>query len=482
VDRIPKPDIIHGNSPIETAAAILRHPTAPALFVCHGWGSRDAFPPKLASIVRYVAVSEHARDELIIFHGIPESNITLHHNPVDLERFPKRGPLPDAPKRALVFSNTLTEANHLKEIRNICAQAGISLDVVGLGMGTARNDPESILQDYDLVFAKGRAALEALATGCAVILCDAEEAGEMVTCENYDLLRLRNFGLRTMQIPALAQTLATQLKRYSPASAAAVMERVRKTEGLVEATSALVELYNSVSQDFQKDFVADWNEERRATARFLDSIAPTSNTFFVASQLAPVEKRARRAEVKLLRLADTLGMEVLPEAQLAQIEIRQISSMSACQAGEEFEVGVEISNQSEAVISSLGPFPIHIAYHWLLPSGELEHFEGNRSELYPPLKPKQRFVYAARIVAPKASGHYTLRLTLVQESVIWLDQLNVYSDMNCEVVGEAIDETCIPANSSEKNKYLSELSALSTLSRVVELSSEHSRLHALPEA
>ena len=44
--------------------------------------------------------------------------------------------------------------------------------------------PEAILGDYDLVFAKARAAMEAMATGCAVILCDRVGAGPLVCRAN----------------------------------------------------------------------------------------------------------------------------------------------------------------------------------------------------------------------------------------------------------------------------------------------------------
>lgn len=151
-----------------------------------------------------------------------------------------------------MFSNTLTELNHLPAIQEACAEADLSLDTVGLGTGTARSDPETILGEYDVVFAKGRAALEALATGCAVILADISGFGEMVTTENYDLLRLRNFGLRTFVLPPVKETILSQLKRYDPEDAAKVTERVRRSEGLRAATLALVEIYEAAIKEFRQ--------------------------------------------------------------------------------------------------------------------------------------------------------------------------------------------------------------------------------------
>ncbi len=63
-------------------------------------------------------------------------------------------------------------------------------------MGTLVDDPERILPRYDLVFAKGRCALEAMAAGCAVIVCDAVGLGEMVTHGSVEEMRRWNFGAR----------------------------------------------------------------------------------------------------------------------------------------------------------------------------------------------------------------------------------------------------------------------------------------------
>ena len=62
-------------------------------------------------------------------------------------------------------------------LRDACRESGITLDVIGLGSGRGCAAPETVLGDYDLVLAKGRAALEALAIGTAVIVCDAAGLG-----------------------------------------------------------------------------------------------------------------------------------------------------------------------------------------------------------------------------------------------------------------------------------------------------------------
>lgn len=53
--------------------------------------------------------------------------------------------------------------------------------MAGSGMETSTDNPEHLLSNYDLVFAKARCALEAMAAGAAVVLCDKTGLGSMVS-------------------------------------------------------------------------------------------------------------------------------------------------------------------------------------------------------------------------------------------------------------------------------------------------------------
>jgi hypothetical protein len=77
------------------------------------------------------------------------------------------------------------------------------------------------------VFAKARAAIEAMAVGCAVILCDARGAGTLVTSANVEELRHWNFGFRVLTAPLTAAQLQSQIKSYDAADAAAVSAWIR---------------------------------------------------------------------------------------------------------------------------------------------------------------------------------------------------------------------------------------------------------------
>jgi hypothetical protein len=96
-------------------------------------------------------------------------------NFADLSQLPPRAPLPPRPARALVFSNSADA--HLWAVRAACERHGVPVEAIGAGVGQLAAEPAALLARYDLVFAKGRAAIEALASGAAVILATPRARG-----------------------------------------------------------------------------------------------------------------------------------------------------------------------------------------------------------------------------------------------------------------------------------------------------------------
>jgi len=258
------PDIIHGNSAVETMTALLHFQNAPAIFVCHAWRGALSKPPKFPRILRYVAVDDTCADRLLYEEGIAS---TVLLNGVDLTRFaPRQTPLPPKPQRALVFGNTAHAATHPGVIRDACSAAGIALDVVGESAGTAVGEPEAILRNYDLVFAKAKCALEAMASGAAVILCDVAGLGGMVRSEDVARLRRINFGVRSLSESWSVESVLREIRAYDAADASRVAATIRATASSDAMHEQLVALYESV---IAEGFTRDAEAEGRAAAAFL---------------------------------------------------------------------------------------------------------------------------------------------------------------------------------------------------------------------
>lgn len=268
------PDLIHGQHHIAAMTALLHFPGVPALYVCHGWQPWEETPPRFPRILRYVAVDYTTRERLVSEEGIPPERVEVVLNFVDLDRFRPRPPLPAKPRRALVLSNQASESTFLPVVREACERFGIALDVAGVASGGPVDRPEELLPGYDLIFAKGRAAMEGMAVGTAVVLCDQVGAGPLVTSAELDRLRPLNFGIRTLRDPLTAGVLASQIERYDPADAAEVSRRIRATAGIEEAVDRMTALYEEVLAEHRRKGNPPAEEESRAAAAYLRWLTP----------------------------------------------------------------------------------------------------------------------------------------------------------------------------------------------------------------
>ena len=258
------PDIIHGHHEIAAMQAFLAFRGVPGIFVVHDRLHHSDIPPRFPRILRYVAVDDNCRERLVEA-AIPAERIAVVLNWVDLARFRPRAPLPAQPQRALLFSNYATEKTHLGVVREACARVGLRLDVIGAAAGRPCARPEAVLGQYDLVFAKARCALEALAVGAAVILCDARGVGPFVTGAELDRLRRLNLGMRTLRDPLRAEILVREIARYDAGDAGEVSRRVRATAGLDPAVEQLLATYHDVIAEHAREPVDEEAEARAAT-------------------------------------------------------------------------------------------------------------------------------------------------------------------------------------------------------------------------
>ncbi len=263
------PDLIHGQHHLETMTALAMFPGTPALYACHGCLPWQEAAPVHPRILHYLAVNDAVRDRLVFEAGVSPDKITIALNFVDLEQFRPRPALPARPAKALIFSNYASEANYVGIIRERCELRGIRLDVAGYASGSHCATPGLLLGDYDLVFARGRSAIESLAIGTAVICCDHEGMGEMVTPQNLDHLRRNNFGLRVLDRPLRADQLDEQIDRYDPESASKASALIRASAGLDLASAHIVECYRMVLDQWHASETRRNEPDGPALARYL---------------------------------------------------------------------------------------------------------------------------------------------------------------------------------------------------------------------
>ncbi len=272
------PDIIHGQHHYEALTAMLWFPQTPAIYYCHGWLPWQEATLRFPRILHYVAVDELCRERLIVEGGIAPEQIDVIYNFFDPGLFPPRSPLPQVPRRSLAFGNEFAENNDLPMLREACQAAGIELDAIGTGSERSVCRTGNLLANYDIVFAKGRSAIEAMAVGAAVILSTPGRLGPLVTRRNFASLRRFNFGVRTLSSPMRMDLLQAELSGYDAEDGDALSRIVRELCPLSPAVDRLVSIYERVIATARTSPLLPSYEADRAISQYLTHCAPRYKT------------------------------------------------------------------------------------------------------------------------------------------------------------------------------------------------------------
>jgi hypothetical protein len=264
------PDILHAHHSIPCGEVLIKFPLVPSVYVCHSFDIWVEAPVHFPQIGAYVAVDEACRDRLVQTEGIDPDKVLIIPNAVDLRRIPPRpDALPAKPRRAIAFG----KASAAPEIGAACDHAGLEFTAIGMPVGRISARPEQNLVKYDVVFASARAALEALCCGCAVVVCDGRGMGGLVTSRNFQALRTRNFGLRTLVEPVTLDSCLKELRGYDAKDAALVAEQARRDADLERSLDRFEELYAEILDGPRRPSFAP-EQHADAVARFLHEYLP----------------------------------------------------------------------------------------------------------------------------------------------------------------------------------------------------------------
>jgi hypothetical protein len=354
------PDLIHGHHHYETLTALLRFPGTPAIYFCHGWLPWQEAPLRSPQIRRYVAVDELCRERLIVEGGVAPDEIELHPNFFDGLRFRPRPPLPARPRKALAFGNLFQEAGELDVLREACRLHAIELETAGHGAGASEDHPERRLGQYEIVFAKAKCAIEALAVGAAVILCGYRKLGPLVTRANFDELRRWNFGLRTVSQPLTVAGAEAELRRYDAAEAGAVSAHARERCELRPAVDRLLALYADVLDGVANRPPAPPLEWGAAAAAYLEKWADRYKRG--AEEELQQSQWADRAAIAEARLAAAQDEHRLQGQRLTAAE--RSLEQSANQAGRLGEENVRLTNLLQGAETELRSLKSSATWRW----------------------------------------------------------------------------------------------------------------------
>jgi hypothetical protein len=235
------PDVIHSSYVLQSLELAAKFPDVPQVFVCHdsqGWHSA---PPRLSLVRSWGAVDNWCAERVRLESSDPNVEIEWVANALDLKEFPRRSELPPRPARVAVLAE---KKSHLPAVREACRAWFLSLDEFCAGTNRDVANAAETLCNYDLVVATSRHALEALASGCAVILADHRGFAGLVTEENVEAWRRANFSTELLSEATSAPLLVDAIRSYDAASATRASDWLRQRVGMDGYLDQLQRLYD----------------------------------------------------------------------------------------------------------------------------------------------------------------------------------------------------------------------------------------------
>lgn len=276
-----KPDLIHGQGNLETMAALLAHPGVPAVFLssgCRGWREQ---PPSHPRLLRYLGTTQAVRTWLQRERRISPEKVAALPDLVSVSSTGEARRVPVKPGTALFCDHVPGAGREESLLRRACGELGIVLDTIsGLaGAGSARLADRFLR--YDLVFARGKEVLEALAAGCGVVPVSDGSFGELVTVDNFDRLSAADFSERR---PLKAETflaaeLVAEIEAWDWCKLSSLAGKVRELHGGAAVRNRLLDIYGAVlaeaasqrmSSRSEMPVLADWLIEMAGQHHELD--------------------------------------------------------------------------------------------------------------------------------------------------------------------------------------------------------------------
>ncbi len=167
-------------------------------------------PPQVDGVVDLVVVLSDRYARLARACAISAPLLRLRV-PIDVDRLVPLGAIRTRPRRAVILGNY---ADRVRVVREACERRGIEVDAVG--GAHQRYDVAAALASADIVVAKSRAALDAMACGRAVYVYDTFGGDGWVTPESYPALEADNFAGQASDRVIGVDELERDLADYHP--------------------------------------------------------------------------------------------------------------------------------------------------------------------------------------------------------------------------------------------------------------------------
>jgi hypothetical protein len=234
-------DVVFAQDGIVVYDLAERYPRAVTVFRVCGDVYDFQTPPQVEGVVDLVLVlsDRYARFAEACSVKAPLLRLRL---PIDVQRLVPLGTIREHPRRAVILGNY---PDRVQVVREVWERCGVEVEQVG-GVGQQRYDLAEALASADIVVAKSRAALDAMACGRAVYVYDMFGGDGWVTPEAYPALEADHFaGQATDRVIGPAE-LERDLADYHPSMGTAnrdlVLQHHRARDHVIELLAAVGEV------------------------------------------------------------------------------------------------------------------------------------------------------------------------------------------------------------------------------------------------
>lgn len=243
-----QPDLIHGQGNLEAMAAILAHPGIPAVFLSHGGESWREQPPSHPRIRRYIGLTAATRNWLQRERGIAPDKVAALPQLIEPPSPSEIRKTPVKPATAIFCDLLPASGREELLLRRACEELHIRFEKASSLPSKSSVTSPAVLSRYDLVFASGKVALDALAAGCGVLPVGEGSFGDLVTMNNFEKLSARDFsGRRAIQPESiLLAELVAEIESWDWCRLSGLASRVRKLHGEEALRERLREIYSAV--------------------------------------------------------------------------------------------------------------------------------------------------------------------------------------------------------------------------------------------
>jgi hypothetical protein len=314
-------DVVFVQDAIVAYELAARYPAALTAFRICGDVFDFQLPPQLDGLLDLVVVLSDRYERLAQACAVRVPVVRLRV-PIDTDRLVPLGPLGETPRRAVLLGN-YAERDDL--VRSAWEPQGVVVRRVGGALQSY--DVAEAVADADVVVAKSRAALDAMACGRAVYVLDVFGGDGWVTTEAYDAMERDQFAGQATGRVVNAASLAADLAGYRSEMGAVNRDLVLQHHRALDHTMELLQALGE-REPLPRNG-APLTELGRLTAMQW-SWELTAREF--RSMHWPLRERAERSEQRSAEAAEHARLAVEEHAEASRAHDRAVARVRELEA------------------------------------------------------------------------------------------------------------------------------------------------------